>query len=89
MKLFFKSKNKSNEVEENWKNKNKKYLEAIQKFLDRASNIKDEELRNSMINNMLLCDEILTNLAIDMFGKSYKNGFRDGKKYKIKSSCKY
>lgn len=81
MKLFFKKNNKKilNETEENWKNKNKKYLDAIQKFLDRASNIKDEELRNSMINNMLLCDEVLTNIAQEMFIQCYQNGYKDGK----------
>ena len=83
MKLFFKNKKKSNNYEENWKNKNKKYLNAIQQFLDRASNIKDEELRNSMINNMLLCDEILTNIAKDMFMEYYENGYKDGKRYKL------
>ena len=83
MELFFKNKKRSNNYEENWKNKNKKYLTAIQQFLDRASNIKDEELRNSMINNMLLCDEILTNIAKDMFMEYYENGYKDGKRYKL------
>ena len=87
MKLLLRKNNKKllNECEENWKNKNKKYLNAIQKFLDRASNIKDEELRNSMINNMLLCDEILTDIAKDMFLEYYRNGYKDGRKYKLEN----
>lgn len=82
MKLFFK-RNYNNliaDTGENWKVRNKKYLNAIEKFLDRASNIKDEELRNSMINNMLLCDKILTSTAKDMFVEYYKSGYKDGKR---------
>lgn len=82
MKLFFKRNYRKliDETGENWKNENKRYLRAVEKFLDRASNIKDEELRNSMISNMLVCDEILTDIAKDMFAECYKNGYKDGKR---------
>lgn len=82
MKLFLKRNYRKliEKTGENWKNENKNYLSAIEKFLDRASNIKDEELRNSMINNMLLCDKVLTELAKDMFAECYKNGYKDGQR---------
>ena len=38
---------------------NKIYLHQVQKFLDRANNIKDEKLRNDVIIEMLKCNEIL------------------------------
>ena len=47
MMIFTKRTNKRLEknVGENWKNKNKEYLKSIEKFLDLASNIKDEDLK--------------------------------------------
>ncbi len=47
-----------------WKEKNKEYLKQLQKFLDVANNIENEELKNNVIIQMLKCDKILTNLAI-------------------------
>lgn len=38
---------------------NETYLEQLQRFLDRANNIKDENLRNDVIIEMLKCNEIL------------------------------
>lgn len=46
-----------------WKERNKKYLNQLQKFLDATDSIKDEELRNHIIGQMLRCDMILTELA--------------------------
>lgn len=82
MILFSKRNNKNEKkyIGENWKNKNKKYLKSMEKFLDIASNIKDEDLKNRMINNMLVCDRVLTDIAKDMFAKYYNDGYRDGKR---------
>lgn len=46
-----------------WKERDKKYLQYIQKFLDVTENIKNEDLRLQVINAMLHCDERLTELA--------------------------
>lgn len=55
-------------MEENkWKNKNAQYLFELQKFLDLADNIKDEELRKLIISQMLRCDKCITELAEKMF----------------------
>lgn len=82
MIMFSKQKNKriKDDIGENWKNKNKKYLKTIESFLDIASNIKDEELKNRMINNMLMCDKVLTDIAKDMFVECYNDGYRAGKR---------
>lgn len=53
----------------NWKNKNSKYLFELQKFLDLADNIEDENLRKLIISQMLKCDKCLTNIAEEMFKK--------------------
>ena len=39
-----------------WKFSNKKYVFELQKFLDIADNIKDEELRIIVAGQMLKCD---------------------------------
>ena len=49
--------------ERSWKNSDKQYLKELQKFLDIAENIYDEELKKLLINQMLKCDEYLTKLA--------------------------
>lgn len=46
-----------------WKEKNNEYLQSVQKFLDRADNIKDEKLKKDVIIAMLKCDKVLTKLA--------------------------
>lgn len=53
----------------NWKNKNSKYLFELQKFLDLADNIEDENLRKLIISQMLKCDRCLTNIAEEMIKK--------------------
>ena len=50
-----------------WKEKNKGYLRQLQKFLDIADNIEREDLRRSVIAEMLKCDMILTELAERQF----------------------
>lgn len=51
-----------------WKNKNKKYLFELQKFLDLADNIEDEKLKKIIIYQMLKCDKCVTNIAEEIFG---------------------
>lgn len=77
-KIFLKKK----EIGEKWKNENEEYIRAVEKFLDRASNIQDEELRESVINNMLICDRILTKISEDKFKEVYEMAYKDGKKNK-------
>lgn len=59
-------------MEVKWKEKNKKYLNAIQIFLDKADNIKDEKLKQEVIGQMLRCDKILTELAVEEIDKNKK-----------------
>jgi len=63
------------EVKIRWKEENAKYLNAIQSFLDKADNIKEERLRQDIISQMLKCDKILTELAIQEIdrNKNQKN----------------
>lgn len=63
--------NISMEINEEWKKNNKKYLNEIQKFLDKAENIENEELRRDIIIQILKCDEELTKTAEAKF-KSYE-----------------
>lgn len=51
----------------NWKNSNQQYLKEVQKFLDIAENIKDEQLKKQIIHQMLICDEKLTIIAEKTF----------------------
>jgi len=53
-----------------WKEKNERYLFELQKFLDIADNISDEELKNRLITQMIKCDKVLTELAEEMIKKS-------------------
>lgn len=46
-----------------WKTKSKEYKKELQKFLDKAENIENEELKNDIISQMLKCDKILTKIA--------------------------
>lgn len=64
-KSFFTKENTPNDRE--WKEKNKGYLRQLQKFLDVADNIEREDLRKSVIAEMLKCDMILTELAERQF----------------------
>ena len=63
--LLFKQKHTKDKISNNreWKEKNKKYLNQLQKFLDAADSIEKEEIRNNIITQMLKCDLILTELA--------------------------
>lgn len=47
----------------NWKNKNEQYLFELQKFMDLADNIENENLRKLIIAQMLKCDKRLTIIA--------------------------
>ena len=60
------------EVKLDWKEKNKKCLNAMQAFLDKVDNVKDEKLRLEIIGKMLKYDEILTEIATKEINK-YKN----------------
>lgn len=60
------------EVKLSWKEENKKYLNEVQKFLDKAENIKEEKLKEEIIGQMLKCDKILTELAIQEINKNKK-----------------
>lgn len=62
--------------ENKWKNKNEQYLFELQKFLDLADNIKNEELRKAIIAQMLKSDKCLTNLAEQIFKKLKKENTR-------------
>ena len=53
-----------------WKNINSQYLFELQKFLDLADNIEDEDLRKLIISQMLKCekcDKCVTDIAEKMF----------------------
>lgn len=52
-----------------WKEKNEKYLFELQKFLDKVENIKDDELKQSIIIQMLKCDKVLTEIVEEMINK--------------------
>lgn len=53
----------------NWKNKNETYLFELQKFLDKADCIKDEELKFSVISQMIKCDSVLTDICEETIKK--------------------
>ena len=58
------------EVELEWKNTNQEYLSALEKFLDKAENIKAENIKEEIIAAMLKCDNVLTQLAIKEINKN-------------------
>ena len=62
----------------NWKNKNSKYLFELQKFLDLADNIEDENLRKLIISQMLKCDKCVTNIAEEMFKTIKEENIKSG-----------
>lgn len=57
----------------NWKEKNKRYLENLQKFLDATDSIADECLRKHIIIQMLKCDLVLTEIAEKEIQKAKEN----------------
>ena len=69
-----------NGINHSWKEENKEYLKEIQIFLDKAQNIQDEELKLSIINQMLKCDRTLTNISENLFEKYYIKGCNDSNK---------
>lgn len=56
-------KNKQIENNREWKEKNKRYLNSLQEFLDATDRIKDESLKKHIIVQMLKCDLALTEIA--------------------------
>ena len=64
---------------ENWKKKSQKYLLELECFLDKAQSIKDDNLRNEIIIQMLKCDNELTILAEQIFDEKYSKGLEEGK----------
>ena len=66
--------NKDMKIKEDWKKENKIYLRELQKFLDKAENIENEELKNEIIIQMLKCDEQLTKMAEEQFKSYYEQG---------------
>lgn len=58
-----KSENKGINNFPDWKMKNKEYLLELQRFLDKADNIENEELKHDIISQMLKCDKVLTRIA--------------------------
>lgn len=63
-----------------WKEKDNNYIIELQRFFDRVDNIENEELRISVINQMLQCDKTLTELAENMFQEFYQKGYKEAKK---------
>mgnify|MGYP000126342592 FL=1 len=53
-----------------WKEKNKRYLRSLQKFLDATDRIKDEDIKQHIITQMLKCDLALTEIAEKEIQKS-------------------
>jgi len=62
---------KKNRLKNNrdWKEKNKRYLYELQKFFDKVDNIKDEELKESIISQILKCDKVLTEIIEEMINE--------------------
>ena len=69
-----KTKNTDMKIKEDWKKENKIYLKELQKFLDKAENIENEELRKDIIIQMLKCDEQLTKMTEEKFKSYYEQG---------------
>ncbi|OKZ73416.1 MAG: hypothetical protein BHW00_08345 [Clostridium sp. 26_22] len=69
-----KEKNINNLIQNNnWKNKNEQYLFELQKFMDLADNIENENLRKLIIAQMLKCDKRLTIIAEKMIRLALEN----------------
>ena len=71
--------NLNNCMDRAWKEKNKLYLKELEIFFDRVDNIEDCELKQSVINQMLICDKVLTEIAEDMFNNFYLQGYENAK----------
>lgn len=71
--MFSRDNNKKNVIDDlDWKNKNKEYLSELQRFLDKAEQIEDEEIKNEIIVQMIKCDDVLTNLCQEKMAKVCK-----------------
>ena len=69
-----KEENRNNLIQNNnWKNKNEQYLFELQKFMDLADNIENENLRKLIIAQMLKCDKRLTIIAEKMIRLALEN----------------
>jgi len=79
LKSFFTKENTLPLKNKDWKEKNKGYLRQLQKFLDVADNIEREDLKQSVIAEMLKCDMILTQLAQKQIELAAKNVEKDVK----------
>lgn len=75
--MMKKRKNISMNIKADWKSKNAAYLNELQKFLDKAANIENEELREELICQMLRCDKVLTEMAEKKFQEYYEQEKND------------
>lgn len=75
---FFQKKKNSIPINEDWKKQEKRYLQELQKFLDRTDNIENETIRQDIVFQMLKCDDILTKIAEKKFQKYYEEGYKKG-----------
>lgn len=66
-------------IDRKWKEGNKLYLRELQRFLDRVDSIEDYELRRSVVNQMMICDNVLTEIAETMFMNFYDEGYNHAK----------
>ena len=74
MEVIIKEENINNLIQNNnWKNKNEQYLFELQKFMDLADNIENENLRKLIIAQMLKCDKRLTIIAERMIRLALEN----------------
>ncbi len=78
LKTFFTKENTPNNRD--WKEKDKGYLSQLQKFLDIADNIEEEDLKKSVISEMLKCDMILTQLAENQIKLALEENNKEKKK---------
>ncbi len=59
-----------------WKNKNDAYLTELESFFDALDDLEDEELRSIIRYHGLKCNEIVTELAENMFAVYYQLGVK-------------
>lgn len=62
-----------------WKEENDKYLEELQLFFDIVDRITDTHLKQKIVSQMLRCDNILTEIAEEMFLCYYQKGYQQAK----------
>lgn len=59
--------------EQRWKNKNKAYLFELQKFIDLADNIEDENLKKEIINQVIRLDKCITKISEEIIEKAQQS----------------